>query len=145
MKLFTIGVNEKSAEEFFSLLKKAGVQKVLDIRLNNKSQLQGFSKGRDLKYFCEQCHGIKYEHVPMLAPSKELLKSFRANRDWRAYERAFGKILRSRPAREIFDKAAGGLESVCLLCTEVSPKQCHRRLAAEYLSKKLGGVEIVHL
>ncbi len=145
MKIYTIGVEKKSAEDFFQILTQAGVEKILDIRLNNKSQLLGFSKGRDLKYFCEKCHGIKYEHVPLLAPSQELLKTFRANKDWTGYEKTFREIMESRPMVEIFLKASEGMNSACLLCTEASPKQCHRRLVAEYLAGRLEGLEVIHL
>jgi len=145
MKIYTIGVEKKSAEDFFQILAKAGVEKVLDVRLNNKSQLLGFSKGRDLKYFCEKCHQIKYEHVPLLAPSKELLNSYRAHKDWSAYEKEFLQILEGRPVVEIFKEASENLTVVCLLCTEESPKNCHRRLVAEHIGKNIENIEIIHL
>lgn len=145
MKIYTIGVNQKSAEEFFKILKNAGVKKILDLRLNNKSQLQGFSKGRDLKYFCEKCHSIKYGHIPLLAPSKGLIKNYRMNKDWSAYEKEFLRILEGRPVVEIFKEASENLSAVCLLCTEPSPQNCHRRLVAEQIAGKITNIEIIHL
>ena len=44
MKVYTLGISKKSAEEFFTILKKTDVKKVIDIRLNNRSQLLSFRK-----------------------------------------------------------------------------------------------------
>ncbi|MFH1347233.1 MAG: DUF488 domain-containing protein [Candidatus Margulisiibacteriota bacterium] len=145
MKLLTIGSSKKSAEEFFSLLKNANVELLLDIRLNNNSQLLGFSKGRDLKYFCETCHNIKYEHLPKLAPTKELIKKYRKDKDWHAYEQQFMNLLKSRPIKDIFKKACKNSKSTCLLCSESKPQKCHRRLVAEYLKETIKDLEITHL
>jgi len=145
VKIYTIGVNKKGAEEFFNILKQAGVEKVLDLRLNNKSQLLGFSKGKDLKYFCEHCHNIKYEHIPLLAPTQELIKNYRAHKDWPGYEKSFREILESRPALDIFTKASENFNAVCLLCTEVKPDKCHRRLVAEYIANKMNNIAVIHL
>lgn len=145
MKLYTAGITKKSAREFFNILKKAEVEKLIDIRLNNKSQLLGFSKGRDLKYFCEKCHRIKYEYVPLLAPSKELLKKYRKDKNWFSYETEFLRNLDSRPTIEIFQKARGNSSNVCLLCTEPTAQNCHRRLVAEYIASHLNNIEVVHL
>ncbi len=62
MKLFTIGFTKTTAESFFSRLSQAGVKKVIDIRLNNASQLAGFAKKTDLIYFLKTICGIDYEH-----------------------------------------------------------------------------------
>jgi len=145
MKVYTIGFGKKSAKEFFNILRKAHIGKILDIRLNNKSQLAGFSKGRDLKYFCEECHSIKYEHVPLLAPTKELLKKYQKDKDWSYYEGEFSRILEERSIMAIFKKACGNVENVCLLCSEPTTQNCHRRLVAEYIASHMNNVEIVHL
>ncbi|MFH1581571.1 MAG: DUF488 domain-containing protein [Pseudomonadota bacterium] len=144
MKLFTIGTSKKSAEDFFASLSKAHIEKILDIRLNNSSQLLGFSKNKDLKYFCEHCHSISYEHVPLLAPTDKILKQYKKDKDWLTYERVFVNILNSRPAIEIFEKACEGFNNVCLLCSESGAQKCHRRLVAEYLAKQLP-LQIEHL
>ena len=145
MKLYTAGISKKSAEEFFTILKKAEVEKIIDIRLNNKSQLLGFSKGGDLKYFCEKCHGIKYEYVPLLAPTRELLKKYQKDKDWSFYEAEFLRILKSRPTVDVFQKVSENAQKICLLCSELSAQNCHRRLVAEYIAGHLNNIEIVHL
>lgn len=145
MKLFTIGTSKKSAEEFFNLLKNANIETLLDIRLNNNSQLLGFSKGRDLKYFCEKCHNIKYEHLPKLAPTKELIKKYRENKNWHAYEQHFINLLKSRSIKDIFKKACKSSKTVCLLCSESKPQKCHRRLVAEYITSQITNTEIMHI
>lgn len=144
MKLFTIGFTKKSAESFFTSLKNAGVRRVLDVRLNNVSQLAGFTKRDDLRYFTRAICGIDYVHVPVLAPTKDILDKYKKHKgDWGLYEREFLDLMRSRRvenevSRELVD---GG----CLLCSEEKPHQCHRRLVAEYLDERWGGVEIEHL
>jgi Uncharacterized conserved protein len=144
IKLYTIGFTEKSAESFFKLLQKAGVKKILDVRINNISQLAGFAKGKDLEYFVKEIIGADYEHNTDLAPTKELLKGYRDKIvSWEQYEKEYISILDKRNIlKKIdFDK----LNGVCLLCSEHKPDMCHRRLLAEYLQKRNKEIEIVHL
>ena len=143
--IYTIGVSKKSAEEFFAILVKTGIQKLLDIRLNNQSQLLGFSKGRDLEYFCIKCHNIIYEHVPQLSPTEKLLKKYQKDKDWNYYENKFIKILESRPTIEIFEQAITNNHKICLLCSEITAEKCHRRLVAEYIAQYSRNVKIIHL
>ena len=145
MKVYTLGISKKSAEEFFTILKKADVKKVIDIRLNNRSQLLGFSKWQDLKYFCEKCHGIRYEHVPLLAPTKVLLKKYQKDKNWSFYEVEFLRILESRPTIDIFKKACKDVNNICLLCSEPTAQKCHRKLVAEYIANHISGIKIGHL
>ncbi len=143
-KLYTIGFTKKSAEQFFTALKQAGVRHVIDVRLNNASQLSGFAKRGDLQYFLREICGIGYEHRPDLAPTETLLKAFRGKTmDWDAYEREFWALLRSR----LIEKCIGRevLENSCLLCSEPDAAHCHRRIVAEYLREALGGIDICHL
>jgi uncharacterized protein (DUF488 family) len=117
---------------------------VVDVRLNNVSQLAGFTKREDLRFFVKEICGIEYVHLPALAPTQEILDAYKKQKgDWGAYEREFTALMAARrieteTPRELLD---GG----CLLCSEEKPDQCHRRLAAEYLREKWGDVEIEHL
>ncbi len=145
MKIFTIGFTKKSAEAFFTRLQNAGVKRLVDVRLNNVSQLAGFAKRDDLRYFSKAICGIEYVHLPDLAPTAEILDPYKKQRkgDWGLYERQFLDLMRLRRIednipREIVD---GG----CLLCSEEKPHHCHRRLVAEYLKDKWGDVEIEHI
>jgi len=144
MKLFTIGFTRKSAEHFFTLLSRAGVQRVLDIRLNNVSQLAGFAKRDDLRFFLKALCGIDYLHLPILAPSKELLDAYRKNDgDWPTYRSGFLNLIAEREIENRVSKEL--IDGGCLLCSEEAPDHCHRRLVAEYLSDKWGDLEITHL
>ena len=97
IKIFTIGFTKKNAETFFSKLRKAGVRKVIDIRLNNVSQLAGFAKRDDLKYFLNELCGCEYVHFPQLAPTKEILDGYKKKRiNWVEYENQFIKLLKKR-------------------------------------------------
>ncbi len=144
MKLFTAGFTKKSAEEFFTLLQKAGVRRVVDVRLNNTSQIAGFAKSRDLQYFLRAIAGIDYVHVPDFAPTQEILDAFtKYKASWEDYERKFGELM---AARNIADKAAEILrDGDCLLCSEPTPEHCHRRLVAEHIQKSLADIEVEHL
>lgn len=143
-KLFTIGFTEKSAETFFNLLKKAGVKKIVDTRLNNVSQLAGFAKGKDLEFFAKSIVGADYEHNINLAPTKELLKNYRDKKiTWAQYEKEYISILEKRNIISKIDFKK--LDGSCLLCSEHKPDMCHRRLLAEYLKKVNNEIEIIHL
>jgi len=144
MTVFTIGFTKKSAETFFTRLKNAGVKRLVDVRLNNVSQLAGFTKKDDLRYFTKAICGIDYVHVPALAPTADILDAFKKHKgDWGVYEEQFLDLMRSRRVEETVSPDM--LEGGCLLCSEETPHHCHRRLVAEYLKDKWGDVEIEHL
>ena len=144
-KVYTIGFTKRSAEGFFEAIKKAGIRQLIDIRLNNSSQLAGFAKKDDLRYFLKLICGVSYEHEPLLAPTQEILDAYRKSRDsWANYERDFLALMATRKMeirlpRSVFDSPTA------LLCSERTAEQCHRRLVLEYLQSKWGDIEIVHI
>ena len=144
MRIFTIGFTKKSAAEFFTRLQKADVKRLLDVRLNNVSQLAGFTKKNDLHYFTKTICNIEYLHLPELAPTAEILDAYKKqNGEWEVYERHFVDLMRSRKIEETVSRAL--LDGACLLCSEERPVHCHRRLVAEYLKENWGDVEIDHI
>ena len=144
IKVFTIGFTKKKAEKFFTELCNAGVKRVIDIRLNNVSQLAGFAKRDDLCYFLKTICNIDYIHIPELAPTKEILDEFKKNGgDWAVYEKDFIELLKKRKIEKKITKKM--LNNSCLLCGEDEPDHCHRRLVAEYLRKKWVNVTIKHI
>jgi uncharacterized protein (DUF488 family) len=143
-RVFTIGFTKKSAEQFFTAMKEAGVQRVLDIRLNNVSQLAGFAKRDDLRYFLKAICGIGYEHRLELAPTKELLEAYRKGGEkWSDYEKDFLGLISDRKIETLISRDV--LDHACLLCGENTPDHCHRRLVAEYLRDRWGDLEITHI
>jgi uncharacterized protein (DUF488 family) len=144
MKIFTIGFTRKSAEQFFGKLQRPGLDRLVDVRLNNVSQLAGFAKKDDLRYFLKTICGIEYIHLPELAPTQEMLDEYRKEKgSWEDYERRFRALIESRRIEETVPREV--LDGGCLLCSEDRPDRCHRRLVAEYLRAKWDGVEIEHL
>ncbi|OPY13763.1 MAG: hypothetical protein A4E66_00630 [Syntrophus sp. PtaB.Bin001] len=144
MKIYTIGFTKKSAEKFFTLLRKPNLVRIVDIRLNNSSQLSGFAKMNDLKFFLRKINDIDYVYMPELAPTKEMLDAYKKNGgDWAAYEKQFLELMAARRVEEKLDKNL--LDGACLLCSEPTPEHCHRRLVADYLNDKWDDVEIQHL
>lgn len=144
MTIFTIGFTKKPAGIFFTLLKNAGVKRLIDVRLNNTSQLAGFTKKDDLRYFVKAICNIDYLHLPELAPTADILDAYKKAKiaDWQLYERQFLELMRSR---RIEDTPREILDAGCLLCSEETAEHCHRRLVAEYLQKHWRNVEIAHI
>lgn len=143
MKIYTIGFTKTSAEGFFTRLTNSGAKKLVDVRLNNISQLAGFAKRDDLRYFTKQICGLGYEHAAKLAPTKDMLDEYKKNGGaWNVYEDRFLALMAQRRIEDLDRKQ---LDGGCLLCSEDTPHHCHRRLVAEYLRNKWSDVEIVHL
>lgn len=144
MKVFTIGFTKKNAEQFFTHLKQPGLQRVVDTRLNNVSQLAGFTKKADLKFFLREVSHIDYVHLPELAPTQAMLDAYKKNGgDWETYEKQFLALMAERRIETTIDKNL--VDGACLLCSEATPHHCHRRLVAEYLRGKWEDVDIQHL
>lgn len=145
MEITTIGFTKHSAESFFSRLKNSGIEQLIDVRINNVSQLAGFAKRDDLKFFLDRICGASYLHQPLLAPTNELLKSYRDKEmSWSEYEKRFLDLMQDRKienemSRDLFAK------KTTLLCSEHTAEQCHRRLVVEYLNDHWGNITITHL
>ncbi len=144
LKVYTIGFTKKSAEKFFGLLKESGARRVVDIRLHNVSQLAGFARRDDLRFFLKSLCGMDYIHLPELAPTAEILDAYRkGDGGWPTYRRDFLKLLAERHIEKKVPQDL--IHDSCLLCSEELPDQCHRRLVAEYLKEHWGELEIVDL
>lgn len=144
MRLFTIGFTKKSAQNFFSKLKESGADRIVDVRLNNVSQLAGFAKKTDLQYFLQQICDMEYVHLSSLAPTQDMLDRYKkAKGEWRDYEKDFIDLMKRREIESSVPEHL--ISNACLLCSEEKPNQCHRRLVAEYLRSHWGDVEIIHL
>ena len=144
MKIFTIGFTKKPAEDFFDAIKRSGARHLVDVRLNTTSQLAGFAKQDDLKFFLGSLCGIGYTHRPELAPTKEMLDGYRKeHKDWRKYKGQFLGLMSDRKIENSLKRE--DIAEGCLLCSEDEPHHCHRRLVAEYLDGKWGNVSISHL
>ena len=144
MKISTIGFTRKPASRFFDLLRESGARRVVDVRLNNSSQLAGFARKQDLAWFLGELCGMEYVHLPALAPTREMLDDYRKrNGDWKTYEDRFLALMGQRRIEETVPREI--VADGCLLCSEDRPHHCHRRLVAEYLQRHWGDVEIVHL
>lgn len=141
----TIGFTGKSAQRFFDLLKHAKVRTVLDVRLHNTSQLAGFAKKQDLRYFLENLCSAAYVEMPELAPEPALLKRYQSKElTWDEYEAAYLDLIVKRRVERQLDVDL--FRSACVLCSEHLPHHCHRRIALEYLNTQWNGsLKITHL
>jgi len=144
-KAYTIGFTQRRAQDFFETLKRTGIKRLIDVRLNNTSQIAGFAKRDDLRYFLKAICGAEYLHESLLAPTQEMLDAYKKRRgSWAVYEQRFLSLMKERHVETrlsptLFD------EPCVLLCSENKPERCHRRLVLEYLREKRGDLEIVHL
>jgi|LSQX01.1.fsa_nt_gb uncharacterized protein (DUF488 family) len=149
MKLYTMGFTKKSAKDFFTILKRNNIEKLIDIRLNNASQLAGFTKGNDLKYFLKEICDIEYIHDTDLSPNKEILDDYKNKKiSWSQYEILFNSLLKERKINSKLEiKYNNQFDNICLLCSEVTADNCHRRLVAEYIKNNNPdlNIEIIHL
>lgn len=144
MNVYTIGFTQTTAEHFFGLIRDAGLKRVIDVRLNNVSQLAGFAKRDDLAYFLDEICGIDYMHEPRLAPTQELLRAYqRKEMNWDEYAARYLDLLEMREVENDVDLA--DLDRACLLCSENTAEKCHRRLALEYLQMRGSAFTIDHL
>ncbi len=144
INIFTIGFAGKSACEFFTKLRDAEIKRVIDVRLNNVSQLAGFTKKRDIEYFLKEIGKIEYIHRPEFAPTKNILDAYKKKEiDWSEYESQFRQLMTERQIENLV--TCEEINNVCLLCSEAKPEKCHRRLVAEYLQNHWGDVLVHHL
>lgn len=145
MEIYTIGFTKKTAAEFFGTLQQAGIKRLIDVRLNNTSQLAAFAKRDDLEFFLNEICGAEYHHRPDLSPTQDFLDAFKKKAiGWEEYQSRFTALLKQREVEKTLDKRLFELPTV-LLCSEPTPEQCHRRVVAEYLAANWGDVRIVHL
>ena len=145
-KIFTIGFTRRTAEDFFELLKFHGIKKIIDVRLNNTSQLLAFSKYPDIEYFTKKILHGEYFHDKKFAPSERILDAYKKKFiSWDEYEEAFAALMNTRDIDKYILENYADAENYCLLCTEPTAEYCHRRLVAEKIRDVLGDVEIVHL
>lgn len=145
MDILSIGFTKHSAQEFFGKLRTAGVTRLIDVRLNNLSQLAGFAKRDDLGFFLRELCGAEYHHEVDLAPTKEILDSYKkGSMPWAEYEDRFLSLMDERKIEERLDPALFD-GTPALLCSEHSAEHCHRRLVIDHLGKHWGHVRAVHL
>ena len=145
MEICTIGFTQTTAERFFARLADAGVERLLDVRLNNSSQLAGFAKAKDLPYFLHELVGATYEHQPLLAPTQALLDDYKKHKgDWASYERDFLALMTDRRIHEVL-RPAEFERRTALLCSEATAEHCHRRLVCEFLAQRWPDVSTRHL
>ncbi|MCL4500051.1 MAG: DUF488 domain-containing protein [Chloroflexi bacterium] len=144
--LYTIGYTKKTLREFISRLRTAQVDCVVDVRLNNTSQLAGFSKRDDLEFLLMEGFGIGYVHAPEFAPTEEMLHAYKNSKDWDSYESAYWGLAEERGMSFAFIKLAkkAGCQRPCLLCAEPDAEHCHRRILAQAIETRTL-VEVIHL
>ncbi|WP_428075294.1 DUF488 family protein [Candidatus Avelusimicrobium luingense] len=147
MNLYTIGFTQKNAQEFFTLLEHNRVELLIDVRLNNKSQLASFTKDPDLKFFLSKISNVQYAHDISFAPTKELLDNYKKKLiTWETYEAEYNDLITKRKIERAFTEIVQDkYQNVCLLCSEPTPEHCHRRLMAEYLKRWNPTIQIIHI
>lgn len=145
MHILTMGFTKKNAEEFFGLIREYHVEILIDVRLNNQSQLAGFTKGRDIEFFLKEICDCRYSHEIQFAPTKDILNRYKKEQiSWEKYEVEYKELIKKRNVLNIFMQKYSIYDKVLFLCSEPTPECCHRRLLAEFLNEELG-VEVIHI
>lgn len=146
IKVYTIGFTKKTAKQFFSILTENNIDTVVDVRLNNLSQLAGFSKYPDVEFFLDKICSIGYKHDLHFAPKDSTLTRYKKKQiSWDEYEKEFAQTMLDRNITEYIKANYSSEGSICLLCSEPTPENCHRRLVANYFKEILNEVQIIHL
>jgi len=146
MIIYTIGFTKKTAKEFFNLISTNEIKLLVDIRLNNQSQLAGFAKNKDLEFFLKEICNCEYKHEMIFAPTKDILDDYKSKKiTWAEYEVKYNELLNTRDAVKYFYKNFSNYDNVCFLCSEHEAKFCHRRLLAESIEDKIKGIEVKHI
>ncbi len=146
MTIYTIGYTKKTAEEFFNILKQHNIRQIVDVRENNTSQLAGFTKMNDLRFFAKEILNASYIHLPELAPDKNIRENYKKDKDWTRYEEGFLELMQKRAVIEKFRSANIFVDHCVLLCSEPLADNCHRRLIAELFKREIyPNAEIIHL
>ncbi|MDW1637132.1 MULTISPECIES: DUF488 domain-containing protein [unclassified Vibrio] len=134
MNIYTIGFTKKNAETFFNFIRNEEISTLIDVRLNNISQLAGFAKRDDLRFFLREICQTEYVHLPDLAPTKNILSNYKKGIiTWHNYEEEFMSLMVKRNVERTIDKTL--INHSCLLCSEHEPHFCHRRLVVDYLNQ----------
>lgn len=142
INLYSIGFTQKSAEDFFGLLKNYKIDCLIDVRLNPNGQLSRFAFEKDLPFFLDKlANGCKYAHRVDLAPQNELLKEVRTkgsamSKDYKLFEIQFNNYLEKESQIENFVEQFKDFKNVALLCSEHTTEKCHRRLVSNMLIRK---------
>lgn len=146
MNLYTIGFTQKSAQQFFKLIKENEIELLLDIRLNNTSQLAGFSKGNDLEYFLKELCNCDYKHALEFAPTENILNAYKKKEiKWDSYTKEYASLITSRNVVPEFDELFNQYKSICLLCSEPTHEHCHRGVLASLIIDAYPLAEVKHL
>ena len=141
-----MGFTQKNAEQFFGLISRNKIQLMIDVRLNNQSQLAGFTKGRDLEFFLEKLCNCKYEHNTIFAPTKEILNAYKKQQiSWEDYVVQYNALIEKRDVEDIFRTKYLEFNRILLLCSEPTAEKCHRRLLAERLMDCISDIQIIHI
>ena len=145
MEIYSAGFTKHGARRFFGALKEHGIQRLVDVRLNNTSQLASFAKRDDLEYFLDVIVGAEYIHEPLLAPTQGLLDAYKKNNgNWETYETDFLGLMAERGVENLISEELFAPRTL-LLCSENTAENCHRRLVIEYLNTRWGNVRGIHI
>lgn len=145
-KVFTIGFTQKNAETFFTLIKGNNIPLLVDVRLNNTSQLAAFSKYPDIVFFLKELCGCDYKHEVLFAPEESTLNRYKKKEiNWDKYVEEFSATMKDRNIKEYILDNYNSTKDICLLCSEPVPDHCHRRLISEIFLEVFPKKEVIHL
>lgn len=119
---------------------------VLDVRLNNTSQLAAFAKYPDIKYFLQAICNIDYTHDTKFSPAEATFKKYKKKEiNWNQFVEEFSQTMNTRNINKYIQSTYSIDKKICLLCSEPTADQCHRRLVGNEFQKVFNELEVIHL
>jgi len=141
-KIFTIGYEGKTPDEFLKVLKEAEISIVVDVRENPASRKKGFSK-KTLSATLND-NGIQYRHIAELGTPKDIRVEYQNSGNIERLLEQYRTYLTENPLNINILLDAIGNNTACIMCFEKLASQCHRLVITEYLYLN-HGVAINHL
>lgn len=140
-RLWTIGYEGHSPESITLALRKAKVERVVDVRELPLSRRSGFSKTALAAGLAHA--GIAYTHLRALGTPRALRHAYKAEGDVDAFRQAYAEHVAAVPEALAELEALARKERCCLLCVEADVDACHRGVLATLLQEH--GWRAVHL
>ncbi len=127
MRIYTIGHSNRSIDEFLNILKKYGIECVIDVRRFPTSKFEYFKKENIASIL--KRNNIRYFHFPSLGGFRGGYDKWMLSKEWKnAYEKL---------------KSVASSCIAAIMCAEKLPFRCHRRYISKALSEEKW--KVVHI
>lgn len=133
--VYTIGYESKTPEVFIGILKRHGIQQLIDVRQLALSRKNGFAKGALSKMLKD--NGILYKHFPALGSPREIRHKLWKEGDYALFFKEYSDALDRDESQEYLTDLEGlaHVRRTAIMCFEKAVEVCHRKIIKERLIK----------